>query len=81
MAERLMSLRCDHCRAALGAGVQRYWQMRFCSPACVAAYRQRLDDATKVKIERLDPPVAETPRDGGKRWPNSVAGHLPGHFS
>jgi len=27
--------------------------MRFCSPACVAAYQHRLDEETIVKIEHL----------------------------
>jgi hypothetical protein len=54
-----MTLKCDHCRGSLGFRVQRYSQMRFCSPACVAAYRERLDDETKVKLRRLDFVVPE----------------------
>ncbi len=47
-------LRCDHCRGELGFRVHRYWHMRFCSSACVAAYQQRLAPETKWKILRLD---------------------------
>jgi hypothetical protein len=47
-------LHCDHCRRELGARVHRYWRMRFCSPACVAAYQERLGDDTKAKIRRLE---------------------------
>jgi hypothetical protein len=49
-----MTMRCDHCRSDLGRSVQRYWQMRFCSLACVEAYQRRLGEATRAKIERLD---------------------------
>jgi hypothetical protein len=49
-----MTMRCDHCRGELGRSVRRYWQMRFCSSACIEAYQLRLDEATKAKIERLD---------------------------
>jgi hypothetical protein len=49
-----MTLKCDHCRQDLGHSIRRYCQMRFCSPACVEAYRRRLDDETKLKIQRLD---------------------------
>jgi hypothetical protein len=48
-----MTLRCDHCRGDLGMCVERYCQMRFCSPACTAAYRERLADGTKIKIGHL----------------------------
>jgi hypothetical protein len=44
--------RCDHCRAELGPGAQRYWRMQFCSPACVTAYQDRLGPETKLKIEQ-----------------------------
>jgi len=47
-------MKCDHCRGDLGRNIHRYWQMRFCSPACVDAYRRRLDDDTKLKISRLN---------------------------
>jgi hypothetical protein len=47
-------MRCDHCRGRLGLRAERYWHMRFCSPACVAAYQRRLDDTTRLKIDRLD---------------------------
>ena len=49
-----MTMRCDHCRGELGPSVRRYWQMRFCSSACIEAYRRRLDEATRAKIECLD---------------------------
>jgi len=49
-----MTIRCDHCRGPLGLIIHRYWRMRFCSAACKDAYQQRLHDATKVKIHRLD---------------------------
>lgn len=45
-----MTLRCDHCRRPLGLMVHRYWRMRFCSTACIAAYQRRLHDDTKQKI-------------------------------
>jgi hypothetical protein len=48
-----MTLRCDHCRRPLGLMVRRYWHMRFCSTACMAAYQRRLQDNTKEKIARL----------------------------
>jgi hypothetical protein len=67
-------IKCDHCRRELSRNVQRYWQMRFCSPACVDAYRRRLDDDTRLKIRRLD--VAAT----GHRalpWPGGLIQALP----
>jgi hypothetical protein len=48
------SIRCDHCRAQLGSRVHRYWHMRFCSSACMSAYRERLSPDTQRKIVRLD---------------------------
>jgi hypothetical protein len=33
--------------------VRRYWHMRFCSVACMAAYQRRLHDATKQKIAKI----------------------------
>jgi hypothetical protein len=48
------TLRCDQCRNGLGLRVHRYWHMRFCSPACMTAYKQRLNDETRVKIRRLE---------------------------
>lgn len=56
-----MTLRCDHCRHTLGPTVRRYWQMRFCSPACIAAYQRRLDDVTRTKIGRLEGGVRRQP--------------------
>jgi hypothetical protein len=44
--------RCDHCRADLGPSSHRYWRMQFCSPACIAAYQDRLGVETKLKIEQ-----------------------------
>jgi hypothetical protein len=70
-------LRCDHCRGKLGLGVQRYWHMRFCSSACVAAYQQRLDEETKVKIRRLDLPANDNLPIYGLRLLASLARHLP----
>ena len=51
---KLVSLRCDHCRANLGLIVERYWHMRFCCRACKEAYQHRLQGDTKIKIARLD---------------------------
>ena len=48
-----MTVRCDHCRRPLGIMVRRYWHMRFCSAACVAAYQHRLHDDTKQKIANI----------------------------
>ena len=48
------TLRCDHCREELGLNVHRYWQMHFCSKACVTEYQQRLAYETKVKISQLE---------------------------
>ena len=50
----LTSLRCDHCRRTLGSNVTRYWHMKFCSVACMGAYRRRLSPGTDKKIEKLD---------------------------
>ena len=50
---QISTLRCDHCRNKLGQFAHRYWRMRFCSAACVAAYQHRLGEETKVKIQRL----------------------------
>jgi hypothetical protein len=47
-------LHCDHCRRELGDNVYDYWHMHFCSPVCVAAYKDRLGDDTKAKIRRLE---------------------------
>jgi len=48
-----MKVRCDFCRGKLGLIVHRYWHMRFCSPACVQGYEQRLDQ-TKAKVRQLN---------------------------
>jgi len=48
------TLRCDHCREELGPNVHRYWQMQFCSTACMTKYQQRLASETKVKISQLE---------------------------
>jgi hypothetical protein len=48
-----MTLRCDHCRGVFGPRIHRYWQMRFCSAACVTAYQDRLGEGTRVKIQHL----------------------------
>ena len=47
------TIRCDHCRNALGSAALHYWRMRFCSSDCVRAYQLRLDGSTKVKIRIL----------------------------
>jgi hypothetical protein len=57
------TLRCDHCRGSLGPRIQPYWQMRFCSPGCVAAYQERLADGTRTKIRSLE-------ARGGPQRPN-----------
>jgi len=54
MTLRLMTLRCDHCREQLGHDTHCYWHMRFCSAACMQAYKHRLDDETQLKIHHLD---------------------------
>jgi hypothetical protein len=48
------SLCCDHCRGTLRFGAHRYWPMRFCSVACMNAYRQRLSPATQQKIFEIN---------------------------
>ena len=48
------TLRCYHCREELGLNVHRYWQMHFCSTACMTEYQQRLASETKVKIFQLE---------------------------
>jgi hypothetical protein len=54
MTRHQTAVRCDHCRGKLGLTLQRYWHMRFCSSACVKAYRRRLAEDTKAKIHQLD---------------------------
>jgi hypothetical protein len=39
--------------------------MRFCSPACVEAYRHRLEEETKVKIDHLGFATVAGPRKAG----------------
>jgi hypothetical protein len=48
------SLCCDYCRGKLSFNLHRYWRMRFCSAACMNAYRQRLYPHTRQKIYELD---------------------------
>jgi hypothetical protein len=55
--------------------------MRFCSPDCRTAYRERLDDDTKAKIKRLDLVVPATSQNPARGWLGSVIGRLPRHFS
>ncbi len=56
------TFRCDHCCRLLGSRVDHCWyDMRFCSAACIAAYQQRLDEQTKAKIRLFDSTMA--PRD------------------
>ena len=73
-----MTTRCDHCRGRLGLRVERYWHMRFCSPACVAAYERRLDEATKLKINRLDRMANDNLPTLGSRFRESLTQILPG---
>jgi hypothetical protein len=49
-----MTIKCDYCRDPLGLNVHRYWRMRYCSAACVAAYQRRLAEDTVGKIHCLD---------------------------
>jgi hypothetical protein len=70
-------IKCDHCRSDLGRNVQRYWQMRFCSPACVEAYRGRLEDGTRTKIQQLDFVTAATPRKPDMPWLAGLIQRLP----
>lgn len=65
-----MTLRCDHCRRTLGLMVHRYWRMRFCSTACIAAYQRRLHDDTKQKIADIRDP------DSGHREQPRLADRL-----
>ncbi len=49
------TFRCDYCRRLLGRRVDNYWyDMRFCSAACVGAYQRRLREETVAKIRQLD---------------------------
>jgi hypothetical protein len=73
-----MTLKCDYCRGTLGLGVHRYWQMRFCSPACVTSYQRRLDDDTKDKIQHLDFAVPESSRVIDYGWLGQIIRRLPG---
>jgi hypothetical protein len=76
-----MRLHCDHCRKHLGASVQRYWHMRFCSATCRDAYQQRLDADTRAKIRRLDEPGNARGMIGRavrSRLLDGAARHLPG---
>jgi hypothetical protein len=53
------TFRCDYCRCLLDKRVASYWyDMRFCSAACVAAYQRRLNDETVAKIRQLYSRVA-----------------------
>ena len=49
-----MTIKCDYCRGSLGLNAHRYWRMRYCSAACVAAYQRRLNEGTVGKIRRLE---------------------------
>jgi hypothetical protein len=70
-------IKCDHCRRDLGHTIHRYWQMRFCSPACVEAYRGRLDDGTRTKIQQLDFAAAGNPRRTAPPWLAGLIQRLP----
>jgi hypothetical protein len=48
------TVRCDQCRRGLGRHLHHYSHMRFCSPACMTAYQQKLDEETRVKIRHLE---------------------------
>jgi hypothetical protein len=45
--------RCDYCGGRLGLIVHRYYRMRFCCSPHAAAYRDRLAEKTRAKIQRL----------------------------
>jgi hypothetical protein len=78
VAGQHVTTRCDHCRGRLGRSVERYWHMRFCCSACTSAYRRRLAEETKLKIEQLDVAAdAIVPTFGG-RFLKPVGRHLPG---
>lgn len=70
-------IRCDHCRRILGARIHRYWQMRFCSLACIDAYRRRLSNETRVKIRLLDHAAEELTGKLGWQWRGDLRQHLP----
>jgi hypothetical protein len=55
-----MTIKCDYCRGSLGLNARRYWRMRYCSAACVAAYQRRLDQGTVGKIRRLEAPLSNS---------------------
>lgn len=76
-----MTMRCDHCRGPLGLISHRYWRMRFCSAACKDAYQQRLNDATKAKIHRLDCAASDKRPAIGRRFVLRVHAGLSRHFA
>jgi hypothetical protein len=45
--------RCDFCGGHLGLIIHRYYRMRFCCESHMAAYRERLTEETRAKIQRL----------------------------
>jgi len=51
--------RCDHCGGPLGLIVRRYYHMRFCCNAHVEAYRRRLSETTRAKIQHLNQRAAD----------------------
>ena len=72
-------MRCDHCRRELDRDINRYWQMRFCSPECLNSYRRRLDDGTRLKIRELEFEVQDL-REGQnleKPWLGRLIRSLP----
>lgn len=76
-----MTMRCDHCRGELGLSVRRYWHMRFCCSACVAAYQRRLGEETKEKIRHLDPVANDNVPAFGARLLRTVTRPSPGFLS
>jgi hypothetical protein len=73
-----MTLRCDHCRGSLGSRIHRYWQMRFCSPACMAAYQERLAGGTRMKIGHLEARGRLQTQHRVPAWAGSAGGHSTG---
>jgi hypothetical protein len=51
----LRTLRCDDSQL----GTHRYWQMRFCAPACLTGYQKRLS------LDILGHDRFESSREGG----------------
>jgi hypothetical protein len=48
-----LTRKCDFCGGHLGLMIHRYYRMRFCCEGHMAAYRGRLTEETRAKIQRL----------------------------